>query len=509
MKVLNLLLIKESNFDDNIIKSEFEKRDYILNFKYISDAKELEFTLKENSWDAILCQSSITNINVPMLLKFFKTLNTNIPFIVLLSSFETDSSGIQFIKEGAFDYIFMTDLSRLAPVIQHSIYNNQKLVHKEVIFNKRIDDFLLTISHELNTPLQSILSSVEILRKGDSNQTHFKDVLELAHRNTMALSKQINKLLELSQISSEKLDLNFTAFDLSLMIKDIQQDFLPLIQKKKLEYNFTTNSNIILIEGDANRMRKALEHIIENSIKFTSIKGKISCSLVEQESHVEIIIEDNGQGIDTQFIPYVFNKFMQEDSQSNRKFGGLGIGLWFAKEIIEGHGGKTSILSQGKGFGAKLTTILPKCHPHPNLQVQSIDYNLKKNVKNHLLLGLSGLIIDDAIDTCILAKVMLENVGAKIEYVNSAKQALEKLKLEKPDFILCDINMPEMDGYEFIKILRSREINSSHRLPVAAFTAHVGEDRYLHYIKNGFDEYLKKPIEMHHLIRVAAKLGKR
>ncbi len=224
-------------------------------------------------------------------------------------------------------------------------------------------------------------------------------------------------------------------------------------------------------------------------------------------SYAQITVTDTGKGIQPDFLQHIFDYFRQEDSSTTRKFGGLGLGLAIARQIVEIHGGTIWATSQGEGQGASFTVNLPLLHPPsllpPNKSVTSPGESLDENLP---LRGLHVLVVDDEADTRSLLIFLLEKRGARVTSVESAGAALQWMKQEIPDIILSDIGMAEMNGYEFMQIVRQRSRARGGQVPAIALTAFAAELDQHRAIAAGFQRHLAKPIDLDQLVALIVEL---
>lgn len=551
MKTINVLFVEDSQKNLDLVTQRLKQGGFALNCKCVARLTDFSLSLKLKSWDVILCSDSLVEMNPSMVLESLSKAQLDIPVVILHQGKKKDIA-LSYLRVGAQDCVSMESLDQLELVlrreflslevrrklskVESTLHITEKerslLVEAEKIAreeaeklsreaqraNRMKDEFLATISHELRTPLHAILGWIELLRNDDSGHIRFEEGLDVIYRNTKIQVKLIDELFDLSHLSAGHVELNDQPLNFNQMIAEVVDGFNKRIQAKNLLIHVMCEVETFEFRGDNQRIQQAIYHLIDNSIKFTPFKGEIFIRASTKGSVFEFSVEDSGEGFDTSFQPFIFDKFRQEDSRSNRVHGGLGIGLGIVREIIEAHGGQVFAASPGKGKGATFTLQLPKnkfqLRSTPSIVLAepaaAMGMPIAKNkTPGKVLNGVSVLVIDDAQDSCLIAKMILEKSGARVDCANSAAQALERLNTQRPDVIFCDINMPEMDGYEFIKILRSRQSKPSDYIPAAAFTAHLGEDSYQRSIESGYDEHLSKPLEMRRLVSTAAKLCNR
>jgi CheY-like chemotaxis protein len=241
-------------------------------------------------------------------------------------------------------------------------------------------------------------------------------------------------------------------------------------------------------------------NLLSNAVKFTAQGGRIEVQLTQVDQYAQLKIIDTGKGINPDFLPYMFEYFRQEDGSSTRKFGGLGLGLAIARQIIELHGGRIWAESLGEGHGATFTFEIPGL----NVDSSMIKAVSASPLPVSPLAGIRTLIVDDDVDARDFLSFLLEDSGAIVTIATTAAEALEALELSMPDVLLSDIGMPGMDGYALIRAIRARE--GGQNLPAIATTAYAGELNQQSAIAAGFQQYISKPIDSDLLILTISKL---
>ncbi|WP_431356803.1 hybrid sensor histidine kinase/response regulator [Komarekiella delphini-convector] len=367
--------------------------------------------------------------------------------------------------------------------------------------NRMKDDFLAIVSHELRSPLNPILGWSKLLlnRKLDIAKT--TQALEVIERNAQLQARLIEDLLDVSRILRGKLSLNISPVDLVAIIEAALDTIYLAAEAKSIQIQ-THAASVGIVEADYNRLQQVFVNLLTNAIKFTPAGGRVEIRLDKVGSQAQIEVSDTGKGISPDFLPYVFDRFRQADDTTTRKSGGLGLGLAIVHHIVELHGGSVEVASQGEGLGATFTVMLPLITSSQYSQ----DDRLPDNSPN--LQGLRIVVVDDDIDTLNLLVFILEQYGAQVEAVGSAREALEAIANTKPDFLLSDIAMPEVDGYMLIRQVRALEVSQGNMLPAIALTAVAGEVNHNNIISAGFQRYLTKPVEPVELAAAIADLSR-
>jgi PAS domain S-box-containing protein len=362
--------------------------------------------------------------------------------------------------------------------------------------NRLKDEFLAIVSHELRTPLNPILGWSQLLAMGRLDADKTAQGIEIIQRNAKLQSQLIDDLLDVSRILRGKLDLKISAINLESVIRSAVATVQLAAEAKSIQILTELNPNIGQVSGDAGRLQQIVWNLLSNAIKFTPEGGQITVKLERVGNQAQIQVQDTGQGISADFLPYVFDRFRQAESATTRKFGGLGLGLAIVRHITEIHGGIVSVTSPGEGNGATFSVQLPLIN---TLTTKQPDSNLvNEPVKNARLEGIKILVVEDEIDSRDILTFVLKHESAEVISVTSANDALQALNQSIPDLIISDIGMPEMDGYTLMTQIRA--LPQGKNLPAIALTAYAGETDQQRSLEAGFHKHLSKPINIPELI---------
>ncbi|MBI4782066.1 MAG: response regulator [Oscillatoriophycideae cyanobacterium NC_groundwater_1537_Pr4_S-0.65um_50_18] len=370
--------------------------------------------------------------------------------------------------------------------------------------NRIKDEFLAVLSHELRTPLNPILGWTRLLQNGslDSEKTAF--ALETIERNAKLQAQLIEDLLDISGILQGKLSLKVGVVDLATTIEAARETVRLAAEAKSIALHTDLEPVVCHIVGDANRLQQVVWNLLSNAVKFTPAQGEVHVTLEYGATEAQIIVKDTGKGISPDFLPFVFDTFRQADGTTTRKFGGLGLGLAIVRQIVELHGGSVFAESLGEGTGATFTVRLPlqaAIRPtSPNPQHSEL---LPESLTLH---NVQILVVDDEQDTRELLTFLLEHQGASVTAVASAAEALASLRQLRPDLLLSDIGMPDMDGYELMQQLRALQPEQGGDIPAIALTAYVGEHDQQQSLKAGFQRHIAKPVQPDVLVKAIASL---
>ncbi|BCL36968.1 PAS domain S-box protein [Nostoc sp. MS1] len=366
--------------------------------------------------------------------------------------------------------------------------------------NRMKDDFLAIVSHELRSPLNPILGWAKLLKSRKLDAIKTNQALEVIERNAKLQARLIDDLLDVSRILRGKLSLNVCTVDLGNTIEAALETVRLTADSKSIHIETYLTSSVCTVEGDPNRLQQVVWNLLTNAVKFTPEGGKVTISLERVGAIAQIKVSDTGKGISPDFLPYVFERFRQADEVTTRKFGGLGLGLAIVRHLVELHGGSVQVNSSGEGLGATFTVKLPLIVASP-IEDEDLIADITPNLQ-----GLRIVVVDDDTDTLELLNFVLEQYGVDVQAVSSAKEALEAIAQSKPDILLSDIGMPDVDGYMLIKQIREMEVSSGTILPAIALTAFAGEANSQKIISAGFQRHLTKPVEPSELATVIANV---
>jgi signal transduction histidine kinase len=376
------------------------------------------------------------------------------------------------------------------------------------------DEFLAIVSHELRTPLNAILGWAQILSEGWSPKPERAGQgLTAILRNARAQALLIEDLLDMSRIVSGKIRLNLQAVGLAEIVASAVGTITPAAQAKGVQLECAIDF-APWVRADPERLQQILLNLLTNAVKFTPEEGSVRVSIRTDDPYAEVVVSDTGQGIQPQFLPYVFDPFRQADPSTTRRHGGLGLGLAVVNHLVELHGGKVRAESHGEGLGSTFSVRLPRI-PAPVADLagaESVERQESSSpVDSRISANLEGvrlLVVEDEPDTRDAIAQFLEDYGASVVAVGSAKEALERLLIEDLDVLVSDIGMPGMDGYELIRALRTHETGSGRRLlPAVAVTAFARDEDRQRVLREGFSEHLPKPVNTARLISVLMELA--
>ncbi|MEM8505738.1 MAG: PAS domain S-box protein [Cyanobacteria bacterium P01_D01_bin.1] len=365
--------------------------------------------------------------------------------------------------------------------------------------NQLKDEFLAIVSHELRTPLNPILGWSNLLLAGKLDSEKASQGVGIIQRNAKLQAQLIDDLLDVSRILRGKLNLRATPLPLDSIIRLAISTVQLAAAAKSIEITTHFDPDVGQILGDAGRLQQIVWNLLSNAIKFTPEGGQVSVTLEQAGTHAVIQVADTGKGIEPEFLPYVFERFRQEESSSTRNFGGLGLGLAIVRHLTELHGGTVTADSSGEGQGSAFSVKLPLIEASITEQTEPAK-STEVALGNQPLKGVRALIVDDVVDSLNLLTLVLEQEGATVEAVVSASAGMAAFIKSTPDLIISDIGMPDVDGYAFLTQIRA--MPQGKHVPAIALTAYVGEIDKQRSIGCGYQQHVSKPIDPAELIPI-------
>jgi signal transduction histidine kinase/CheY-like chemotaxis protein len=375
------------------------------------------------------------------------------------------------------------------------------------------DEFLATVSHELRTPLNAMLGWSQLLTNNTLPAEKLAHAFEVIQRNVLAQSRLVEDLLDVSRIVSGQMRLEVQPVEPIRVVGAAIESAKPAIEAKhiKLEVDLDPNAGQIL--GDATRVQQIVWNLLSNATKFTGKDGGITVRVARVAGSVEIMVSDTGQGIDAEFLPFVFDRFRQADGSFARRHGGLGLGLAIARHLVELHGGTINVESAGVSCGSRFVVRLP-CAGSRNSatpltgSAPVLDFEPPSRLAAPELRGIRVLVVDDDDDSRDLVVSILEKCEAITFAASSAEQALSIIVRDHPDVLVSDIGMPGMDGYELVRAVRALPDERAQRVPAVAVTAYARQEDQRRALAEGFQLHVAKPIEPAAFARAVARLSR-
>ncbi|HWN98125.1 MAG TPA: PAS domain S-box protein, partial [Blastocatellia bacterium] len=357
------------------------------------------------------------------------------------------------------------------------------------------DEFLATMSHELRNPLNVMLGYSEVLLRNKEvmGSPVLQQAIEVLRRNVMNQAVLVHDILDLSRLHTGKLSLNQETISLATVITNSIETVSADAEARKIKLKVDLVEGVF-IAGDPLRLEQVVWNLLNNAIKFTPPGGTVRVTLSSEGDDAVLVVKDTGEGIEPAFLPNVFEMFRQADARSNRRHGGMGIGLALVRQLVELHGGSVTAASEGAGRGAEFKIRIPLSH-EPK-EVVKRDPQAIRDALNMMRI----LVVDDSEDNVEMLRCLLEIEGARVTTAISGAEALRISTETKFDVIVSDISMPEMDGFEFLQKLRA--IPMQRDVPALALTGLGRAEDVERAEAVGFFSHVTKPLDATNLVQI-------
>lgn len=367
---------------------------------------------------------------------------------------------------------------------------NQQLREQD----QRKNEFLAVLAHEMRNPLAPIRNAAELCSRATPLDSPVHSAIDIVKRQVNQLSRLVDDLLDVSRISQGRVDLKMEIVELKRLIEMARETVAPLMGEKQHELSIIQAHEPVYVKADSVRLVQAFSNVLTNAAKYTEAHGQIRVRTEVRGELVSIEISDNGAGISADLLPRVFELFTQSERTLDRAQGGLGIGLSIVKQLLEMHGGKCVARSGGVGHGSTFEITLPRTQPIAEAPADPLESSRTWR---------RILIIDDNVDAATSLAEILKIEGHECEAVFSAHEGLERAATLRPDFVLLDIGLPGLDGYEVA--LRLRQLDGLEGVGLIALTGYgQPEDRERTRVA-GFDAHFVKPFDFGELEQTLAQ----
>lgn len=494
----------------------FEKEGYIVDTA--SSGDEAITLLSSTDYDLVLTDLHMEGGDGLSVLNQIRQ-NAPLTISVVLTGFASVESAIAALQEGAYDYLVKPcDIESMKHTIRRGVEHRRlmlaeqkaradlkqlnldleqrieertaelKRVNIELAeANRAKDVFLATLSHELRTPLTPVVGWIKLLRSGTLDEKSVFQALDAIERNAWLQSRLIDDLLDTSRIATGKLHFEPKPTDLNTVVKAVVDTVRSNAATRDIDLSMTLASTSLVVMGEPVRLQQIAWNLVSNAIKFTDPGGKVNVTtgLDGAEAHLEVV--DTGVGIAAEFLPHVFDRFRQADGSTSRRHGGLGLGLAIADALAKMHGGRLEAQSDGVGQGAAFRLRMP-------MATMASVVTEKPAERVHSLRGLDVLIVEDSEDTLRLLSMIFEREGASVTTASSAAEALNRAASKRPNIIVSDIGMPEVDGYQLLQQLRI--LPGLGGVPAIAISGYASEEDRERALSVGYLALVPKPIDV-------------
>jgi two-component system, chemotaxis family, CheB/CheR fusion protein len=365
--------------------------------------------------------------------------------------------------------------------------------------NRRKNEFLAVLSHELRNPLAPIRSALHLLREAQQDTERSRRAMAVIARQTNQLTRLVDDLLDVARISRGRVQLRRDRIELTRIVQDTVEDHRSVFDERIVALRVSIDPGPLWIDGDAARMNQIVGNLLQNAAKFTNAHGHVEVSLERAgPGHAALRVADDGIGIDPEVLPGIFEAFTQVDDSLDRSFGGLGLGLALVKALVDMHGGRVEARSAGLGRGAEVTVSLPL------MADVSVAPEAAERSSRAPRARQRVLVIEDNVDAAEMLREGLEMSDHDVAVAHDGDEGLAKALAFEPEIVICDIGLPGLNGYEVARRIRA---GGSCSPTLIALTGYALPDDREKALEAGFHHHLAKPCEMAALENLLAKVS--
>jgi signal transduction histidine kinase len=385
-----------------------------------------------------------------------------------------------------------------------SAIDNARLYRDVQEADRRKNDFLAMLAHELRNPLAPIRNAVQVMRLRGLDEPDLRDLRDLIDRQVQHLARLVDDLLDVSRITRDKIQLQAEAVDLAEVVARALETSRPLLDAHNQELTVTLSPEPLLVHGDRVRLAQVLGNLLNNAAKFTAHGGRVWLKVTREDDDAVLHVRDNGVGIPADMLFAVFDLFTQVDRSLDRSQGGLGIGLTLVKRLVELHGGRVQAFSPGPNQGSEFVVRLPALALAPARLATVNGASAAKGGPGRPA-ARRVLVVDDNADAACSLALLLRLSGHEVKVCHDGPAALEAAASYRPEVVLLDIGLPGMDGYAVARRLRA--LPGPGPALLAALTGYGQEDDIRRSREAGFDQHLVKPVDPELLTNLLAALA--
>ncbi|MFL6674118.1 MAG: ATP-binding protein [Massilia sp.] len=399
------------------------------------------------------------------------------------------------IEERFIDFIYQPFRDASGNVAGIFVEGSDVTARKEVedelrAANRQKDQFLAMLAHELRNPLAPITTAAQLLKRGTLDAKATRHASEIIARQAEHMTELVNDLLDVSRVTRGLVTLEKDELDVNIIVSNAVEQVRPLIDARRHALTLQLSGQPAHVLGDRTRLVQVVSNLLNNAAKYTAAGGQLILAVTADEHQVEVAVRDNGVGIDAEILPYIFELFTQAERTPDRSQGGLGIGLALVKSLVGLHGGSVEARSDGPGKGSEFVVRLPR------LAIPSATGESTSGAPGDQdgEAPLQMLVVDDNTDAALMLATLLELQGHRVSVEHDGRGALRRAQQERPQVLLLDIGLPDMDGYELARQLRALPEMSDAVL--VALTGYGQSENRRQAEQAGFDHYLVKPASM-------------
>ncbi|HYD40769.1 MAG TPA: CHASE3 domain-containing protein [Anaeromyxobacter sp.] len=362
--------------------------------------------------------------------------------------------------------------------------------------DRRKDEFLAVLSHELRNPLAAVRNGMAVLARAPADSDPARRAREIVDRQSGHLARMVDDLLDVSRIASGRIRIEKRRLDLADVVRRAVEDARPTVEARGLAVTVVDGAGPVWVDADATRIAQVATNLVHNACKFTDPGGRVTVEVAARDGRAVLRVSDTGAGMDAALLARLFQPFVQAEDTLHRTAGGLGLGLAIARSIVELHGGTISAASEGRGKGAEFEVRLP-------LLAAPLEAATPAHRPAQAEGAVRVLVIEDNEDSAESLRDILELQGHEVSVAHDGPEGLARARAAEPDVVLCDVGIPGLDGYEVARRLRA----AGTRARLVALTGYAGAEDVARAHQAGFDAHLAKPPDLERLERLLVRPG--
>jgi signal transduction histidine kinase/ActR/RegA family two-component response regulator len=429
---------------------------------------------------------------------------------VLATLFFTDWSSGSLQLQWVAHVLFFLLIAGLASFLMHELQRRSRAEREALAIaadhalalseaDRRKDEFLAMLAHELRNPLAPIRNVAYVLSKGITDGDTVRRSGQMIERQANHLTRLVDDLLDVARITRGHVVLQREPMSLDAVVEDALETVQPAIEARRQTTSLRLPAEKVFVNGDSVRLCQVVANLLTNASKYSPHQARIEIIVDGSASDATIAVRDPGVGIDAQLLPHLFDLFLQGDRTLDRAQGGLGVGLTIVKLLVEMHGGSVKALSAGLGKGSEFQIRLPRVRAEPVARTPELDFAFKPGRPRRVL------VVEDSLDAAESMRALLRTEGHEVEVLQDGAAALARLEDFRADIVLLDIGLPRMDGYMVAHAIRERFSLAGRRPRLLALTGYGREEDRRAAFKAGFDGHLAKPVDPRRLLQIVTE----
>jgi signal transduction histidine kinase len=509
VKTLRIVLLEDNPLDAELIEATLHEGGVDASLRRVADRDDFAAALSAERPDLILSDYSLPAFDGAAALRLAQALALEVPFL-FVSGAIGEERAIETLRAGATDYVLKHRLERLVPAVRRAVREAEERAARRRLeaelrqraqqlaeADRRKDEFLAMLAHELRNPLGPIRNAVHLLRVCPPGEADAIEAREVIERQVGYLSRLLDDLLDLFRIAHGKLRLRRERLDLVRLVRHTVTDHRRALETAGLTVVLSVPEGPVWVAGDPTRLAQVVGNLLQNAGKFTNRGGRVTVRLATEPRHRRAVlsVSDTGIGVAPELLPRLFETFTQADAGLDRARGGLGLGLALVRRLVELHDGQVEARSEGVGRGAEFIIRLP-------LEQAAAAVAPALPATAAISKSLKILIVEDNRDAARTLRALLTRYGHVVEERHSGRAGVDAARRWHPDVVVCDLGLPEMDGYQVARELRRDPDTAAARL--IALSGYGQEEDRRRSQEAGFDLHITKPADPVALQRLLA-----